>query len=52
MDARNRKLSDWYCNVQRTGIKSQRFKRMEAWGRTSIFSLVETVINNLPLGIP
>ena len=51
MEARNRKLSDWYGKVQRAEIKLPRFQRFEAWDRTRICSLVETVINNLPLGI-
>ena len=51
MEARNRKLSDWYGKVQRTEIKLPRFQRFEAWDRNRICSLVETVVNNLPLGI-
>ena len=51
MEARNRKLSDWYGKVQRAEIKLPRFQRFEAWDRNRICSLVETVIKNLPLGI-
>ena len=51
MEARNRKLSDWYGKVQRAEIKLPRFQRFEAWDRNRICSLVETVVNNLPLGI-
>ena len=51
MEARNRKLSDWYGKVQRAEIKLPRFQRFEAWDRNRICSLVNTVINNLPLGI-
>ena len=51
MEARNRKLSDWYGKVQRAEIKLPRFQRFEAWDRNRICSLLETVINNLPLGI-
>ncbi len=51
MEARNRKLSDWYGKVKRAEIKLPRFQRFEAWDRNRICSLVETVINNLPLGI-
>ncbi len=51
MEARNRNLSDWYGKVQRAEIKLPRFQRFEAWDRNRICSLVETVINNLPLGI-
>jgi hypothetical protein len=51
MEARNRKLSEWYGKVQRAEIKLPRFQRLEAWDRSRICSLVETVINDLPLGI-
>src|SRR5688500_699324 len=51
MEARNRKLSDWYGKIQRSEIKLPRFQRFEAWDRARICSLSETVIQNLPLGI-
>lgn len=51
MEARNRKISEWYGKVERAEIKLPRFQRFEAWDRNRICSLVETVINNLPLGI-
>jgi hypothetical protein len=51
MEARNRKLNDWYGKVQRGEIKLPRFQRFEAWDRARISSLMEMVIRNLPLGI-
>ena len=51
MEARNRKLSDWYGKVQRAEIKLPRFQRFEAWDPKRIRSLLEVVIHNLPLGI-
>jgi len=51
MEARNRRLSDWYGQIKRGEIKLPRFQRFEAWDRQRICSLVETVIHNLPLGI-
>jgi len=51
MEARNRKISDWYGQIKRGEIKLPRFQRFEAWDRQRIGSLVETVIRNLPLGI-
>lgn len=51
MEARNRKLSEWYGKVQQAEIKLPRFQRFEAWDRWRICSLIETVIRNLPLGI-
>lgn len=51
MEARNRKLLDWYGKIKRGEIKLPRFQRFEAWDRHRICSLIETVIHNLPLGI-
>ncbi len=51
MEARNRKLEDWYGKVKRGEIKLPRFQRFEVWDRHRICSLIETVIHNLPLGI-
>ncbi len=51
MEARNRKLEDWYGKVKRGEIKLPRFQRFEAWDRHRIGSLLEMVIKNLPLGI-
>ena len=51
MEARNRKLEDWYGKIKRGEIKLPRFQRFEAWDHQRICSLIETVIHNLPLGI-
>lgn len=51
MEARNRKLSDWYHKVQSGEIKLPRFQRHEAWDRQRICSLTGTILRNLPLGI-
>ncbi len=51
MEARNRKLKDWYGKIKRGEIKLPRFQRFEAWDRPRISSLLETVVKNLPLGI-
>jgi len=51
MEARNRKLGDWYGRIINGEIKLPRFQRFEAWDRQRISSLLETVIHNLPLGI-
>lgn len=51
MEARNRKLADWYGKINRGEIKLPRFQRFEAWDRYRICSLMQTVIHNLPLGI-
>ena len=51
MEARNRKLRDWYGKIKSGEMKLPRFQRFEAWDRHRISSLLETVIYNLPLGI-
>ena len=51
MEARNRKLADWYGKILRGEIRLPRFQRFEAWDRDRIGSLITTVIRNLPLGI-
>ncbi len=51
MEARNRKIEDWYGKIKRGEIKLPRFQRFEAWDKHRICSLIETVIHNLPLGI-
>ncbi|KYJ87608.1 DUF262 domain-containing protein [Sulfurovum riftiae] len=51
MEARNRKLEDWYGKIRHGEIKLPRFQRFEAWDKHRISSLLETIIKNLPLGI-
>lgn len=51
MEARNRKIEDWYGKIQRGEIKLPRFQRWEAWDWRRISSLVNTISQNLPLGI-
>ena len=51
MEARNRKIEEWYVKIKLGEIKLPRFQRFEAWDRHRICSLLEMVINNLPLGI-
>jgi len=51
MEARNRKLSDWHGRIVSGEMKLPRFQRFEAWDHQRISSLLETVIQDLPLGI-
>jgi hypothetical protein len=51
MEARNRKLEDWYGKIKRGEIRLPRFQRFEAWDNHRICSLTEMIIHNLPLGI-
>lgn len=51
MEARNRKIEDWYGKIERGEIKLPRFQRFEAWDWRRISSLMTTITKNLPLGI-
>jgi hypothetical protein len=51
MEARNRKIEDWYGKIHRGEIKLPRFQRYEAWDWKRISSLLNTITQNLPLGI-
>jgi hypothetical protein len=51
MEARNRKIEDWYGKIVRGEITLPRFQRYEAWDRRRICSLFNTITQNLPLGI-
>lgn len=51
MEARNRKIEDWYGKIKRGEIKLPRFQRHEAWDWRRISSLMNTITQNLPLGI-
>lgn len=49
--AHDRSLGEWFHDIQRGSIKLPRFQRMEAWDRNRITSFLDTVINNLPMGV-
>ena len=51
MKAHDRDLNTWYTKIQNWEIKLPRFQRHEAWDKRRISSLLETIINNLPLGV-
>ncbi|MDP3042429.1 MAG: DUF262 domain-containing protein [Candidatus Omnitrophota bacterium] len=51
MQARNRILEDWYGKICRGEITLPRFQRHEAWDWRRISSLLNTITQNLPLGI-
>jgi hypothetical protein len=40
MEARNRRLNDWYGKIKHAEIKLPRFQRFEAWDRQRISSLL------------
>ncbi len=49
--AQDRQVSIWFQKIQNGEIKLPRFQRHQAWDRTRICSLLDTVIQNLPLGV-
>jgi len=51
VQARDRKIENWYNKIRYGEIKLPRFQRHEAWDKNRICSLLTTVMNDLPLGI-
>ena len=49
--AQDRTLGVWYQNIEQGSVKLPRFQRFEAWDRSRITSFLNTVINNLPVGM-
>ena len=49
--AQDRTLGVWFQQIQQGQIKLPRFQRMEAWDRGRITSFLNTIINNLPVGV-
>lgn len=49
--AQDRALGVWFQHIQQGMIKLPRFQRFEAWDRGRITSFLNTVINNLPVGV-
>lgn len=49
--AQDRALGVWFQNIQQGSIKLPRFQRFEAWDRARITSFLNTLINNLPVGV-
>ncbi|MFZ6050754.1 GmrSD restriction endonuclease domain-containing protein [Halocola ammonii] len=51
VEARDRKIENWYHKIRHGELKLPRFQRHESWDRNRISSLLATIINDLPLGI-
>lgn len=51
VEARDRKIENWYNKIKYGEIKLPRFQRHEAWDKGRICSLLTTIIHDLPLGI-
>lgn len=49
--AQDRILGVWFQNIQQGMVKLPRFQRFEAWDRGRIASFLNTIINNLPVGV-
>lgn len=49
--AQDRTLGVWFQHIQQGQIKLPRFQRLEAWDRARITSFLNTIINNLPVGV-
>jgi hypothetical protein len=49
--ARDRKLSDWYERIRTGQLRLPRFQRFEAWDRGRVMGFLNTIIQNLPVGV-
>ena len=49
--AQDQTLGVWFQNIQQGQLKLPRFQRHEAWDRSRITRFLNTIINNLPVGV-
>ena len=49
--AQDRTLGVWFHHIQQGMVKLPRFQRFEAWDKNRIESFLNTIINNLPVGV-
>lgn len=49
--AQDRTLGVWFQAIQQGQVKLPRFQRYEAWDKSRITSFLNTIINNLPVGV-
>jgi hypothetical protein len=49
--AQDRTLGVWFHQIDQGSVKLPRFQRFEAWDRGRITSFLNTIINNLPVGV-
>lgn len=49
--AQDRTLGVWFQSVQQGQVKLPRFQRFEAWDRNRVTGFLNTIINNLPVGV-
>ncbi len=50
INAQNRSLPDWFTRIRTRQITLPRFQRFEAWGRTNVTQLFNTILQDLPIG--
>lgn len=50
MEARNRNVASWISAIRSGRLKLPRFQRFEAWGHRDVEALLQSVIEDLPLG--
>lgn len=50
-NARDRKLSEWYERIKSGQLRLPRFQRFEAWDRGRVTGLLNTIVQNLPVGV-
>ncbi len=50
MEARNRRLEDWFNVIKSGNCALPRFQRFEAWAHQQVTSLLHTVLQDLPAG--
>lgn len=51
MEARNKKIEDWFAMVKQGQIVLPRFQRHEAWRQTQVIGLLENILRDPPLPI-
>lgn len=49
--AQDRSLGHWYTLIQSGQLKLPRFQRMEAWDRGRVTGFLNTIVQNLPVGV-
>lgn len=49
--AQDRALGVWFQSIQQGQVKLPRFQRFEAWDRNRVTGFLNTIINNLPVGV-
>jgi hypothetical protein len=49
--AQDRTLGVWFHQIDQGSVKLPRFQRFEAWDRGRITSFLNTIVNNLPVGV-